>query len=292
MTYLCCLDGSDTADIAFKTMMHLRRKIDNVVLFHAFCSNKEKTLPAAYRSNFIRERYESQLIPVLPSNKYCFLWEERIDNLTAFDILNNILQLYQDENNSPLLPTARLPDFIVLGFTGRKGPKEISTTMGNTVKLILNKIPISCIICKTIPSNPLSHKYIYAINHSESCKSGYHNLMKLIYPRDKLEIIYCLKEEDNNNQNKNNKNNIQSLENIQKYYEHEFHHSGPKECIFTCLYAVGNISIKEKIVEYVNNHEETVDFFVLTPKTTINSISSMTEYLIQETKTSIILVRE
>lgn len=157
-TFLCCVDGSDASDLAYKTMIHLRRKFDQIILFHAYSLEKEKTIPPGYRSHFIRERYESQLIPSLPSSRYHFLWIERI-NESAFEVLSKCVEASQNLNSSEVVfPTSQPPDFIFLGYTGRKGPKEQSSTMGNTVKSILNRIPISCIIVKAIPSNPLSHR--------------------------------------------------------------------------------------------------------------------------------------
>lgn len=351
LTYLCCIDGSDTADLAYKTMIHLRRKFDQIILFHAYSLEKEKTRPPSYRSHYIRERYESQLISLMPSSRYHFLWIERINNMTAFDVLSKCVEISQSpaqqestdlekEHNQLIFPTPQLPDFIFLGYTGRKGPKEQSSTMGNTVKSILNKIPISCIIVKSVPSNPLSHRYvhlyfswplshsyspppsfpsssplssllppllpplpspppslpsssryIYAINHSDACKSGYLQLLKLLNPRDILEIIYCLKEEDNTQNHQNNKQNLINHNEIQQYYEHQFHDNYVNSCKFITIYAVGNMTIKERLVEYVENHEEIIDFFVLAPKITVNILSSMSEYLIQEIKSSIVLVR-
>lgn len=36
---LCCIDGSDNADAAFRSALNLRRKFDRIEVFHAYKGN-------------------------------------------------------------------------------------------------------------------------------------------------------------------------------------------------------------------------------------------------------------
>lgn len=73
----------------------------------------------------LREKYEVELIGTLPSDRYSFMWEDR-KGKPVINTLNLAVH-----RNRDLLPGGELPDFVVMGHHGRKGPKEISTTLGS-----------------------------------------------------------------------------------------------------------------------------------------------------------------
>lgn len=119
--YLVCVDGSDTADQAFKTTCHLLKKNTKISMFHAFKNSELKNLPPMYTPDYIRNKYESQLISRLPESCYSFNWEERGSSESVLEALQTyISRLPYDMNYKSDLD---LPDFVVLGYVGRKGSK-------------------------------------------------------------------------------------------------------------------------------------------------------------------------
>ena len=36
---MCCVDGSDKSDLAFRSSLNLRRKFDHIIVFHAYRGN-------------------------------------------------------------------------------------------------------------------------------------------------------------------------------------------------------------------------------------------------------------
>ena len=142
-TFLFCTDGSDVADVALKSILHLRKKHDTLIVFHAskIHSDSVKDSPSK-REHGLKQRYEPQLIDMMPRNKYKFHFEERY-NRTVLRTLQDYLENAKNHRFEVMRP-----DFLVLGYVGRKGPKEQQTVLGSTADLALRSMPIPCIICK------------------------------------------------------------------------------------------------------------------------------------------------
>lgn len=193
ITFLCCVDGSDAADLAFKNVMHMRRKIDSLVLFHAFSDSKSKELPPAFRPNTIQNKYESQLVATLTSSKYTLYWKERGER-SALDTLVDTVNSYTDNSHPAFLPTATCPDFVVMGYAGRKGPKTSPTTLGSTADLALRSLVLPCIIIKTPPRDD-NRKIIMAVNsNTDVGHKGLSVLLRLIHPRGSTPPSVCREE--------------------------------------------------------------------------------------------------
>jgi hypothetical protein len=126
MVYMCCLDGSESANIAFRTMMRLKKRLDHINIFHAYSKSKNMTFaslaataaPGAgagaaggsfsdFHSSAIQQFYESELISTyrVPVNRFHFDFIER-KNKSVVDIFQNLLDGYQARDHRLLTSSA------------------------------------------------------------------------------------------------------------------------------------------------------------------------------------------
>ena len=182
-------------------------------MFHAFVNTDLKHIPPIFTPEFIRNKYESQLIAKVIESNYRFCWEERAKSESVLDALIAYLNRlpFNIHGNSEL----SLPDFVVLGYVGRKGPKgaqlpppktvsgenfslqtefpdasdkasdyvkpsaedkPMNAALGSTCYKAIRGLPIPCIICK----KPL--KYIPTPkSHDGHHHRKYHRPVKLSY---------------------------------------------------------------------------------------------------------------
>ena len=124
-TFLVCVDGSDQSDIAFLSAMNLRKKYDHICVFHAYKGDHIENLPPKFKPKMLREKYEVDLTGSIPSDRFSFIWEDR-KGKAVISTLNSAITRQRDQ-----LPGGDPPDFVLMGHQGRKGPKEIPTTLGS-----------------------------------------------------------------------------------------------------------------------------------------------------------------
>ena len=299
--FLCCVDGSDHADKAFRTAMHLTTKTSSITMFHAFKDADQNGLAPIYKPEFIRSKYESQLIGYLPKEQYDFAWEERAGPQTVlralqiyierrhyewswrFNTPNTMLDHYKwDSVSAPHLAYSP-PDFILLGHVGRKGLKSHQeSAVGSTCSGAIRSLPIPCIICKkSINTGPLS--YIMAIDNTENSKKGLDILLQLIKAHDTLTLIHIIPEDQPLSE-------MKEMDNMRQYYEADLSVNGPQQSSFKFvdIIMMNGESICDRIVNYVNDANP--DFFAIAPRATLD-LSSLTEHIIENISTSVIICR-
>jgi hypothetical protein len=194
LKFICCVDGSEGSDLAFKTTMRLWKRHDHVILFHAYHESKQNELPPLYRAQNVKQRYDGQVLERgIPSNQTIFQLEDK-GKFNTFTVLRNYLLMFRYTWESSGMASAYQqssitdstsqymslvpPDFILLGYNGRtvKGKQqqtdgstktipsssqgELYLTMGSTANITFRNLQIPCIICKRqIP---------YAVSHGKS----------------------------------------------------------------------------------------------------------------------------
>ena len=198
LKFICCVDGSDGSDVAFKTTMRLWKRHDHVIIFHAINENRQNELPPMYRAGNIKQKYEGQVIERgIPSNQAVFQFEKK-GAYNTFTVLQHYLTLFKytwetsgiathlqlDDPTSQYMSLIP-PDFIIIGYTGRtikSHPNLTSTnqstisdhtttttvattllTMGSTTNITFRSLHIPCIICKK--QIPYSLTSSQSINH-------------------------------------------------------------------------------------------------------------------------------
>jgi hypothetical protein len=288
INYLCCVDGSDVAEIAFQLCMCLRRKHDNVEIFHAFKESKNEALAPEYLPGAIRRRYDDQLKAQMSTQNYSFHFEERYSR-SAYRTLQDFLDHCNDSTNPYLLPAGhKTPDFVVLGHAGRKrvaggrhGGSE--TSLGSTAELALRSIHVPCIIAKrNCPlSGSMARVFMLTVNFSECSKRGLDILLPLVGPRDTLRLVFVQRPEAD----------AEKVQRIQNYYENELHQNGPFDSKFVRLRIDHHQSIANAIIDHVNG-PHSPDFLALSPRARPSYVHSpITEQVIMNARPSIILCK-
>lgn len=115
-----CVDGSDAAREAFNTVFNqLMKEGDHITVSHVFSSSKDY-LSFKYKPENIKQDYEAELIATPNS-----VWTITIEHLNAGLTTKEHLMKITEKDNS---------DIIVMGYIGRKGPKEDPTLLGSAVE--------------------------------------------------------------------------------------------------------------------------------------------------------------
>lgn len=285
-TFMVSVDGSEAADCAFKCALHLRRKNDNLVLFHTYKPGaKMESLPPSYRCEGVRLRYQTALEETIPASNYHLCFVERTATETVRGVLTDMVKLCRDPNPSPKtisLFGRHVPDYLVIGFSGRKNEMEnCRSFMGSSTDMALRTVPIPIIIAKR--ECPRENKtYTYAVDGKSKSKEGLDVLLTLVMPRDTLIIIHVVD---------SNLDPIAEaeVEVTKRYYEEELRRAGPVSSRFMLLVRETGVPLLDCLVEYVNN-EINPDFLVLAPRAK-KQMASITEQVILKATASIILCK-
>jgi hypothetical protein len=279
-TFMCCVDGSDEADSAFKTTLHLRKKYDNVCVFHAFSKEKSALLASTYQPDQIKQRYESQLISACKRPYFSMHFEERY-NRSALRVLQDLISLYSSAFSRDILPTLNRPDFIVVGYCGRKGPKDKPRVLGSTADLALRTLPVPVIVAKRPISATGSRHFVFAANFTEASKKGLDILLTLVSPRDTLRVIFVRHASDSTEE---------IADSLYYYYSNELTENGPVDSAFQIMDVPDERSVAETVVEFVNG-PHMPDFLAIAPRPHVNGLSTSTEYIVENSAVSVILCR-
>jgi hypothetical protein len=91
-------------------------------------------LPSNAKPKALKEKYEVDLIGSIPSERFSLIWEDRRGK-PVITTLNKAVYKHRD-----LFPGEDLPDFVVMGHHGRKGPKEVPSTLGSNTDRALRSV--------------------------------------------------------------------------------------------------------------------------------------------------------
>mmetsp|Transcript_12304 Transcript_12304/g.20580 ORF Transcript_12304/g.20580 Transcript_12304/m.20580 type:complete len:314 (+) Transcript_12304:54-995(+) len=270
-SFLICVDGSDQSTMAFKAVLNLRRKFDHVTVFHAFSSNKPDDYPAHWRPKQLQSKFEVELIGTLPSRLGSLRFIDR-GSSTVSDILNNALDAKQEDQ-----VLEQIPDFVVMGHHGRKGPKEKATMLGSNTDLALRFLRYPCLVVKApILSGPRS--IIMAVDGSDVSKRGLDILMRLVNPKDTLTLVHFVQIHDMQPQTQATK----------EYYEAELDAVAPANSSFQLIDYPGSIPLTEAVTNYLM--DSTADLFAIAPRARRDR-SSITDYIINHVHLSVLLCK-
>eukprot|EP00602_Paraphysomonas_sp_CaronLab_P002209 CAMPEP_0185029160 /NCGR_PEP_ID=MMETSP1103-20130426/15294_1 /TAXON_ID=36769 /ORGANISM="Paraphysomonas bandaiensis, Strain Caron Lab Isolate" /LENGTH=388 /DNA_ID=CAMNT_0027563805 /DNA_START=38 /DNA_END=1204 /DNA_ORIENTATION=+ len=280
MTLLCCVDGSEGADTAFRTMMRLRKRLDHVCLMHAYTKSHSSSLPTHYEPDFIQEHYEAELIATyrVPVSRFALYWEDRRGRASR-EVLMDMLLEYRGAKTATV--TRQEPHLLFCGYVGRKGRKVDETSVGSFTDLALRNCHMPIVICKSL-CPPSSRVFVVAVDGSPLSKRGFDLAMTIINPRDILHVVNVY------NPRKTGSGCEPPPEEIEEFYEKELEHIGPANSRFkTVICSAGN-SVARSLVEYSN--EVGADFFVISPRTR-PYLSPKSEYIICHVNASVVLCK-
>lgn len=268
-TFWVCTDGSDQSHMAFTSTLSLRKKHDHVAVFHAFKASAVDSLPAKFRPDRLKEEYSVELIGNLSADKHSLIWEDR-SNRPVMETLNHSLYKFSKE-------TGKLPDFVVMGGHGRKGPKEMPESLGSNTDTALRNLHLPCIIIKQpVVSRP--RHFIMAVNDTELSRRGLDILLRLTNSRDKVTCVHFISPDDDD----------KDLTDMKSYYESELEEYGPINSKFQVVTKERGEAITHTISNYVNNSD--CDFFAIAPRAK-HRLSNISGHVVNHVKCNIILVK-
>ena len=119
---MVCSDGSEASNIAIENIKHgLLRETDELVIAHAWQLEKEEYLKYNLKRDYIREHAEADFTYM--GNR--FHYHEQEIRPEQGDTAKSCLNAMAKEVSA---------DVTVVGYHGRKGPKEDPTVMGSAVQ--------------------------------------------------------------------------------------------------------------------------------------------------------------
>lgn len=309
-TFLVAIDSSPSSDAAYRCFLELRRKYDNVVLFHSYRvapTPLSSTLPGGHRAvnghdelQHLREHYEERLRLAVSSTHYHMSFMERSEGETVSSALADVAKLCRD----PFAPIAsseharalfggHLPDFLIIGYSGRYNELEnCKTFMGASTSLAFRNVPIPIIIAKENPSSPTvftavssnvpARKFLYCADGKEKSRQGLDILLTLLQPHDSLTVVHfvdkILDEADQ-----------QAAELIKAYFEEELRRAGPVTSEFTQQIRHTGTTLTQSIISFANDVVQP-HFLVICPRAKLQT-ASMSEQIIMHSNCSVILCK-
>lgn len=274
---MCFVDGSRQSEIAFESAMNLRRKFDHINVFHAY-KDIPDLQPASWRHKALESKYDCELTGRIPSSLYSMTFVDRCGS-DVNDVVHEVVDpMYFRPESNQRSPLSTPPDFIVMGHHGRKGPKERKASIGTTADQALRSIHYPCMIVKNlVPAG--DRFYLMAVNGTNVSKRGFDILMRIINPRDRVELVYFANQEISSAQDKYV---------IQDYYTKELQEVGPVNSEFKIIDCPPHSDLCASIINYAN--ESSADVFAIAPRAT-RTPSSITSDILNNVLMTVLLCK-
>lgn len=116
------IDGSDISWQGFSTVLDNLRKDDDYIIVSHIYDDKKDYLAYNFKPDNVKQDCEAKLIG-LHETKWCLVWVHKEKNMTVKEHITGVAEEYRS-------------NILVLGFHGRKGPKEDPTLLGSNVDKI------------------------------------------------------------------------------------------------------------------------------------------------------------
>lgn len=287
VNFMCGVDGSEGSVLCLDVLLKLRKKLDTLKVFHSFTDAAQDDLPAEKKEAQVKETLSIKMINGIKDPKlYEFISERRGEGERVKDhITMKLTQLRMSKKS---------PDVWVCGYSGHVNRHQNLThepsIMGDTKDITLGSIKMPVVIVKQdIPENkPLT--WVVAVGGKEHSKMGLDMALTLTKPRDRVVVIHAYSDTNDGSSYRGDR----SLELIEQDYTEELATRASESSFYKLLHT-GDKSPAEAVVEFVNDDEEVVaDFLVIAPRqneTNDNKVSSLTNLLIKQTKTNLVIVK-
>jgi hypothetical protein len=302
-TFICAVDGSEYSNMAFHTMMKLRKSPDHICLFHAFSLVNEETIPEHHRKDALFSFYEHQIIQDyhLTSIKYSFDWEDR-KGRDVQEVVEHMLDEYKGIRN-PMTPTRISPDLYFCGFGGKT--EQNSLVLGSNSNFTMRKIHIPIVIVKKECSDN-SRYFLVVVDHSPACLAGFHMLVSLMRPCDTMDCVslsplswhgegdegsYVEEEgrkEDDEDSEHNGVTRNRATMSLREKYVSEISNLELHNCEFKEVRRPHNSSFSEFISDYANQHQ--ADFLSIAPSGSREYSYESMQNVIENVNCSVVLI--
>lgn len=280
--FVIAVDGSEASHNAFLTAMRLRRGEDHIQVLHCFREDQEG-LPDAFKATSIKERYESDLVSSLPHRFFSIKLKPKIRDIETPKVVAHYVN--KEAIEETLVSPDTVPNFLVMGVVGRKGPKEDPTVLGRTAYESLQFSHIPVILVRNMLSEEKEGlTYVLSVTASNRSKHAFRLLVPLLKPKDKLIVLHISFDPIETE----NLPPSCHPEAIQRYYEKEIEDNAPLGSSFQSIEHVPGQPVHETIATFVTEQE--ADFLALAPRYR-EALSSTTSHVIQKTKINLILFK-
>ena len=135
--WLVCVDGSEDAQCGFDNAMNLMKASDHITLLHFTDDAKNEYLPDKMKAPSIQEHYGNSLLATIPAERYLIDVVPRPSPEAGW--LKDAVCAYSVDHKT---------DVLVVGFTGRKGPKEDPTVLGSNGDLAMRQSRCTTLLTK------------------------------------------------------------------------------------------------------------------------------------------------
>lgn len=177
LSYVVAVDGGEPSKRSFETVLSLYKKGDKVTVLHIADPTKDY-LAFEHKPSSVREYYENQCLG-LPKEAASV----RISNKPAGTPTRDAI----------LAAVNKMPDadFLVVGFVGRKGPKDDPQVMGKTADVSMRAAHMTAIITKAAaPPTGAGVVLAVAVDGSERAHEGVQLALRLAKPADRVALIH------------------------------------------------------------------------------------------------------
>jgi nucleotide-binding universal stress UspA family protein len=183
MSFCVGIDGSDPSLLGFhyvvEGIMQKNRETSCEVVH--VCDNGKDYLPVAWQPDQLRATTEAKLTSALSEKRYRVAWLHK-DGMSAAAHMNERSKAIDS-------------DFVVVGFTGRKGKKDNRATLwGSNVQELIQSVPASVIVMKDddpamLPRNkPV--KYVVSVSLNKASTKAFLDALRLSNPGDEIHVVY------------------------------------------------------------------------------------------------------
>lgn len=178
---IVAVDGSDASMVGFKYVTEgvMQKNRDTTVqVMHVF--DRSKTyLPAQWRPDSIKNVVENTLTGAVSQKRYRITWLDK-DGMTAARHLTMQAQ-------------ANKADFVVIGYTGRKGTKDKNLLASNVQESIRTVgATVICIKDETPELLPLKRptKFVVSVSLNKASTKAVLDALRLSQPGDEIHVVY------------------------------------------------------------------------------------------------------
>lgn len=287
VNFMIGVDGSEGSHLCLDVLVKLRKKKDTLKVFHSFTDQAQDDLPAEKKEAGVKEALSIKMINGIPDQKlYEYISERRGDDERVKDHISRKL--------GELRLKGKAPDVWVCGYSGHinrhQNLSHEPSIMGDTKDITLSSIKMPVIIVKHDIDANKRLTWVVAVGGKKHSHLGLDVAVTLSRPRDRIVVIHAYSDTNDGSTYQSDR----TLEMIEKDYTDELA-SVASEGSFYKLLNTGSKTPAEAVIEFVNEDTEVVaDFLVIAPRlneTNDHKVSSLTNNLLRQTKTNLVIVK-
>lgn len=250
----------------------LMRSNDYIIVMHIF-DNSKAYLPNELRSDYIYRTTESELLPYLSPSRYNLIWMPRDPSIST---RQQLVETAQNQN----------ANIMVVGFHGRRGPKQDPTVMGSSVDHSLQMGNFNLLIVKLQVHRSLvprgSFNWVVLADGSAKSEQAFRTAASLV--RRDVDEVYVIHGQ------------VTAGETLKEHYDELLASHSLRGNYIDLL--INRSSFGEELIEFLNTWEVRVDFTALGAYGTsayrsgsFGKVGSVANDIIKNVKTNILIIK-